>query len=189
MKYLAVLALARSPSTRKGRWRVLQIVPITLAEANAFVKQFHRHHAPAVGHRWSIGVSDGSELVGVAICGRPKARMLPQFSQLEINRLATNGKKNACSKLYSTCAAIAKLMGYSDIETAILETEPGTSLKASGFELRRWTDGGDWNRPSRGDRRTDQPMCRKQIWGRRLTAPTPALYPEPSRSRPNPRSK
>jgi hypothetical protein len=87
---------------------------------------------------------------------------------IEINRLATDGTKNACSKLYATCAAISKLMGFTDIETAILDSEPGTSLRAAGFTFRRMTDGGDWNRPSRGGRRTDQPMCKKQIWGKCL---------------------
>ena len=94
--------------------------------------------------------------------------MLPKGTLLEINRLATDGTKNACSKLYGTCAAIAKLMGFADIETAILESESGVSLRAAGFEFRRMTDGGDWNRPSRGGRRIDQPMEPKQIWGKAL---------------------
>ena len=143
---------------------------MTLDVANAFVDQFHRHHAPVVGARWSIGVSDEARLCGVAICGRPKARMSPQYSLIEINRLATDGTKNACSKLYGACAAIAKLMGFDDIETAILESEPGTSLVAAGFQFRRKTDGGDWNRPSRGNRRTDQPMCAKRIYGKTLNS-------------------
>lgn len=148
---------------------MLVIASITLKEANAFIEQFHRHHAPVVGARWSISVKNCKGLCGVAVCGRPKARMAPQYTMIEINRVATDGTKNACSKLYGTCAAIAKLMGFTDIETAILESEPGTSLRAAGFTFRRWTDGGDWNRPSRGGRRTDQPMSRKQIWGKRLT--------------------
>lgn len=74
---------------------MLRIIPVTLAEANAFVKVHHRYHAPTVGHRWSIAISDGTKTVGVAICGRPVARMLPQFTQIEINRLATDGTKNA----------------------------------------------------------------------------------------------
>lgn len=155
---------------RKQRKRrmSLRIVPVTLAEANAFVDKHHRHHAPVVSHRWSIGVANGAGLCGVAICGRPKARALPQYSMLEINRLATDGTKNACSKLYGTCAALAKLMGYAEIETAILESEPGTSLKAAGFVFRRTIKGRDWNTPSRGGRRTDQPMCDKQVWGKQL---------------------
>ena len=147
---------------------MLRITPTTLAQANAFVLSHHRHHAPAVGHRWSIGCCLNDILVGVAICGRPVARALPQFSIIEINRVATDGTPNACSKLYGACAAIAKLMGYTDIETSILATEPGTSLKAAGFTLRRTIKGRDWNCPSRGGRRTDQPMCDKQVWGRRL---------------------
>jgi len=59
-------------------------------------------------------------------------------------------------------------MGFTDIETAILETEPGTSLRAAGFEFRRYGEGGNWNCPSRGGRRTDQPMCGKQVFGKHL---------------------
>lgn len=146
---------------------MLRMIPITLETASNFVRQFHRHHAPTVSHKWSVGVGN-PELCGVAICGRPVARALPHHTLLEINRLATDGTKNACSKLYSTCAAIAKLMGYADIETSILESEPGTSLRAAGFEFRRIIRGRDWNTPSRGGRRTDQPMCDKQVWGRVL---------------------
>lgn len=148
---------------------MLQIVPLTLEQANEIVKRLHRHHAPVVSHRWSIGVADDGLVVGAAICGRPKARALPQYAMLELNRLATDGTKNACSKLYGACAAIAKLMGYADIETSILESEPGTSLRAAGWQFRRVIKGRDWNCPSRGGRRTDQPMCDKQVWGKLLT--------------------
>ena len=53
---------------------MLEIVPMTLKEANAFVEQNHRHHGPVVGHKFSIGLSDGEKIVGVAIVGRPVAR-------------------------------------------------------------------------------------------------------------------
>ena len=55
---------------------MLEVVPMTLKEANAFVEQNHRHHGPAVGHKFSIGLSDGEKIVGVAIVGRPVARHL-----------------------------------------------------------------------------------------------------------------
>ena len=45
---------------------MLEVVPITLREANAFVEQNHRHHGPTVGHKFSIGLSDGEKIVGVA---------------------------------------------------------------------------------------------------------------------------
>lgn len=38
---------------------MLEIVPITLRESNAYVEQHHRHHGPVVGHKFSIGLSDG----------------------------------------------------------------------------------------------------------------------------------
>lgn len=53
---------------------MLELCPITLKEANAFVEQNHRHHGPVTGHKFSIGLSDGKEIVGVAIVGRPVSR-------------------------------------------------------------------------------------------------------------------
>lgn len=108
------------------------------------------------------------KLVGVAICGRPVARALPQDRFVEINRVATDGTFNACSKLYATCASIAKLMGFDEIETTILESESGVSLRAAGFTYRRDIRGRDWNCPSRGGRRVDQPMCDKKVYGKTL---------------------
>lgn len=63
---------------------MLEVVPITLREANAFVEQNHRHHGPTVGHKFSIGLSDGEKIVGVAIVGRPVARHLDDGWTLEV---------------------------------------------------------------------------------------------------------
>ena len=41
---------------------MLEIVPITLKEANKFVERNHRHHKPTVGHKFSIGLSDGDKI-------------------------------------------------------------------------------------------------------------------------------
>ena len=49
---------------------MLTLTPINLKTANAFVQQYHRHHKPTRGHKFSIGVSENGALVGVAICGR-----------------------------------------------------------------------------------------------------------------------
>ena len=149
---------------------MLRIVPITLKEANDLVKDKHRHHKPVVGARWSIGVENDGKLVGAAIVGRPVARMTDQYRIAEVTRLVTDGTKNACSILYACAARICREMGFDHVQTAILESESGHSLKVSGWEFSHWTDGGDWNRPSRGGRRTDQPMCRKQVWKKSLRA-------------------
>ena len=53
---------------------MLDIVPVSLKEANAFVERYHRHHKPVVGHKFSIGATDGETIVGVAIVGRPVSR-------------------------------------------------------------------------------------------------------------------
>lgn len=143
------------------------VVHLELAEANAFVAQHHRHHVPVVGHRFSIGALDGEVLVGVAIIGRPVARMTDQKNIVEVTRLATNGHKNACSFLYGAAARAAKALGYKSIQTFILDSEPGTSLKASGWREVHTTEGGSWDTPSR--RRSDKhPIVKKTKWEKQL---------------------
>ncbi len=70
---------------------MLDICPVSLKEANAYVEQHHRHHKPVVGHKFSIGCTDGENIVGVAIVGRPVSRYLDDGWTLEVNRLATDG--------------------------------------------------------------------------------------------------
>ena len=73
-----------------------------------------------------------NKLHGAAIVGRPVARLGGNPNQvLEVTRLVTDGTRNACSFLYSACARIGKEMGYLKIQTYILDTETGISLKAS----------------------------------------------------------
>ena len=72
---------------------MLDICPISLAEANAFVEEHHRHHKPVVGHKFSIGCTDGEKIVGVAIVGRPVARYLDDGWTLEVNRCCTDGTR------------------------------------------------------------------------------------------------
>lgn len=72
---------------------MLEICPMTLKEANSYVEQYHRHHRPVVGHKFSIGLSDGEKIVGVAIVGRPVSRHLDDGWTLEVNRLCT-GRTN-----------------------------------------------------------------------------------------------
>lgn len=142
----------------------MKIIPITLKIANDYVRELHRHHKPAVGHKFSIGLLQDNELIGVAICGRPVARGSDNGWTLEVSRLCTNGTKNACSKLYAACSRIAKEMGYVKIQTYILDIELGTSLKATGWTLESLTAGGQWKHTDGKERRTDQPTNPKQRW-------------------------
>ena len=111
----------------------LIIKPISFKDACAFISKYHRHHKPTVGHKFSIGVYIDDKMVGCAVCGRPVSRYLDDGETCEINRLCTDGTRNACSKLYGASCRIAKEMGYKKIVTYILQSENGASLKASNF--------------------------------------------------------
>jgi hypothetical protein len=140
---------------------------IELKEANEFIASHHRHHMPAVGHRYSLGArgpGPTGTLRGVAIVGRPVARGFDFRTTVEVTRLCTDGTKNACSFLYSAAARAAKALGYARIGTYILESENGTSLLATGWTKGHTTKGGDWNCKARTGRRVDQPMEPKVYW-------------------------
>lgn len=128
-----------------GSGEALALTPISLREANAFVERNHRHHKGVTGHKFSIGCTRDGELVGVAIMGRPVSRYLDDGLTLEVNRLCTTGAENACSMLYGAAARAARAMGYRKIITYTLDTEPGTSLRAAGWQCagpaggERWT--------------------------------------------------
>ncbi len=112
----------------------LSIVPITFAEASAFVKEHHRHHPPSVGHKFSLAVADEAGAIrGVAVVGRPVARGSDNGWTLEVTRVATDGAANACSMLYGAAWRAAKALGYRRLITYTLTTEPGTSLRAVGW--------------------------------------------------------
>lgn len=141
----------------------LHIEPITLKAANEFVSQYHRHHKPTVGHKFSICCVQNETVRGVAICGRPVSRHLDDGLTLEINRLCTDGTKNACSILYGACARIAKNMGYKRVITYILQSENGASLKASNFICEGEAGGEMWT-GKRSGRDNGVPKEKKTRW-------------------------
>ena len=134
--------------------KMLELRPMSLKDANAFVAEHHRHHKPVRGHKFSLGCFIGNRLVGVAIVGRPVSRYLDNGLTLEVNRLCTDGTKNACSFLYGASARVAKAMGYHKIITYILETENGASLRASGWACAGLAGGLVWT----GTRRPSEPL-------------------------------
>lgn len=142
----------------------LTLVPLDLAEANEAVAAWHRHHQPAVGHRFSIGVADESgQLRGAAIVGRPVARGNQDGWTAEVVRCSTDGCPNACSALYAACWRAWKAMGGLRLITYTLASEPGTSLRAAGWRTLYTVDGRSWDTPSR--RRIDKhPTVDKFCW-------------------------
>lgn len=126
----------------------LQLCPITLAEANAYVERNHRHHRPVVGHLFCVAVEDG-EIRGIAITGRPVARMLQDSYTAEVLRCCTDGTKNAPSMLYRASWRAARALGYRKLVTYTLPQEGGASLRAAGFKLIGEAGGGSWHRENR----------------------------------------
>ncbi len=62
---------------------MLTVKPMTLADANRFVAEHHRHHKPVRGHKFSLGCMANGRLAGVAIVGRPVSRYLDDGLTLE----------------------------------------------------------------------------------------------------------
>ena len=114
---------------------MLDICPISLAEANAFVAEHHRHHKPVIGHKFSIGCTDGEKIVGVAIVGRLVARYLDDGWTLEVNRCCTDGTRNACSILYAAAwRAAADLIERLTAENAKAEAKRETENRKGKCE-------------------------------------------------------
>jgi len=128
----------------------LRTVPVTFPQAKEFITDWHRHHRPPAGHKFSFGVADGDVLVGVAVVGRPVSRMLDDGHTLEVTRVATDGTRNACSLLYAAAWQAAKALGYRRLITHPQASETGASLRGAGWRVvaSRPPQPG-WNRPSR----------------------------------------
>ena len=94
----------------------LYLRPIPIKCALKWCASVHRRLPSLQGAMWAIavlrgGVTDGAgvtlahSVVGVAIVGRPTARLLDQ---------SESGHKGACSMLYAACARAARTMGAVD---------------------------------------------------------------------------
>lgn len=128
----------------------MNIVPISLKDANEFVLINHRHNKPTQGHKWSLGLlNDCGLLIGVGIVGRPVSRILDDGFTLEILRVCTNGERNSNSFLYGRIVKIARLMGYKKIITYTLEKETGASLRAVGARPEKASKPSSWGRKNR----------------------------------------
>lgn len=116
----------------KDQSAAMHPVPVTHKEANDFVRRLHRHSKPTLGSIFCVGVSNGN-LCGVAIVGRPVARLADDGNTVEVLRVATDGARNACSMLYRICQRVAKELGYTRVITYTLPEEGGASLRGAGF--------------------------------------------------------
>jgi hypothetical protein len=127
----------------------LESVPCDIADANAFVRQFHRHNRPVTAARFAIACAKDGKIVGVAIVGNPVARLLNDGWTLEVVRVATDGHRNACSFLYGASWRAARALGWRKLITYTRQEEGGASLRASGWKIVAEVKGRSWSCPSR----------------------------------------
>lgn len=105
------------------------------------------------------------EVRGVAVAGRPVARLLQDGFTAEVTRLCTDGAPNACSMLYRALWRAVRALGYRRLVTYTLPEEGGASLRAAGFALIGEAGGGTWHRPANGRPRVDlHPTQEKLRW-------------------------
>lgn len=146
----------------------MELTPIVFSEAKAFVTEHHRHNVGPQGHKYSIGLSDGGNLIGVCMVGRPIARHNDDGMTLEVTRnCVLEGFPSACSMLYAAAWRVARNLGYQRLITYTLITEPGTSLKAAGWKIIGQTEASKkgWSVPSRPRSMPERyPTGQKNIW-------------------------
>jgi hypothetical protein len=139
------------------------VLPITLREANDFVENHHRHNGRTSndGGRFAIGAGNDDGLWGVAIVGRPVARMLQDGLTAEVLRVCVRdgAPKGACSFLYGRCWRIWQAMGGRRMVTYTLAEESGASMRGVG-----WKIAGDV-RPSAGWERESRARRWQPIYG------------------------
>lgn len=129
----------------------LTVTPVTFREACAFVARHHRHHLPPRGDVFRLAVADETgEIVGVAMVGRPVARLFDDGWTVEVTRTVTDGTTNANSALYGAAWRAARALGWRRLITYTQAGESGVSLRAAGWRViaeRKPHPG--WNRPGR----------------------------------------
>ena len=128
----------------------MNIRPISLKVAQEFVRQHHRHNKPPVGHKFSVGLFNGEQLLGVAVAGRPVARALDDGLTLEVTRTCTDGTRNANSMLYGAIVRAAIALGYAKCVTYTQHDESGASLRGAGWAVAAQLPARKgWDAPSR----------------------------------------
>jgi hypothetical protein len=145
----------------------LHLVPLTLAQANEHVGAWHRHNRPVPGAKFCVGAATKEGvLVAVAIAGRPVARNFDDGFTIEVNRVATDGTRNANSMLYGACARAAFALGFTRVITYTQADESGASLRAANWKViaQRAPNKG-WSVPSRPRDTSRYPVgVARQLW-------------------------
>ena len=84
----------------------MRVVPLSLKEAEDFLKDHGRHYKAPVEAICAIGVADDSGVHGAAVLGRRS----PQDAELA--HIYCDGASQAYSLLYGACWRALKAIGY-----------------------------------------------------------------------------
>lgn len=141
----------------------LSLIPVSFAEACAFVGLHHRHAKAPRGHKFSVGAARDGDLVGVVMVGRPIARGNADGRTLEVNRLCVReGERNAASFLLGAAARGAFAQGYRRLCSYTLQTESGASMRAAGWHCIAEVKGRQWTCSSRP--RAEREIADRLLW-------------------------
>ena len=127
----------------------LRVRYIPLHSARQFVADHHRHLPKVQGGIIALGCYDEGRLCGVAILGRPSARLFDDGERMELVRCATDGTPNSGSALYGAARRVCAALGMGQLVTYTLPEESGASLRGAGWREDGKTTGGEWTRRSR----------------------------------------
>lgn len=144
----------------------LKSKPITIRQANEFIREHHRHHRPTSNNsgRWALAAVDrNGSIHGVAIAGNPVSATYMDGKTLELTRVCAraSSQKGTCSFLISRCSKIWRLMGGNKVITYTLDSESGASLKGAGWHLAGTVKPHrDWHYKSKSDgiKRSELPI-------------------------------
>lgn len=160
-----------------GEYPRLCTLPMTIKAATKVVAKVHRRKKKLTGALWAVQVRCEGRLAGVAVVGRPVARMLQGegdflCERLEVVRVAVvESTPNGCSMLYGACSRAARGMGALSLHTYTRHDEPGTTLRAAGWvrdENERGDPllfgGGQGDRPARPRPHREDDAPRHRWW-------------------------
>lgn len=132
---------------------MIRAVPLTLAEANRIVSEWHSHHRPVVGHKFSTGAAVNDEVAGAVIVSRPVAPSLDDGFTFEVTRLCCRGSdKNVASFLLGTATRASEAMGIRWVISYTRVDEDGTCYRAAGWVPLHRTEGRPWTTGNKSQR-------------------------------------
>ncbi len=132
---------------------VIELRPLSLAAANRAVSDWHSHHKPVVGHRFSVGAF-APDLVAAVIVGNPKAQALCDGVTFEVVRLVCSSAapKNTATRLLGAAWRASKAMGVLRLVSYTRADETGHCYLAASWSAVATVKGRAWTSGNKTDR-------------------------------------